>query len=336
MKLTGAKAEQYLTGNNPLALSLFYGENTTKIRQKLQKCAKNIVGEAALEEMRWIEIDPKQLSKEPSQLLDAIKAISFFQGPCAVVIYEIADAQCAILETALSEWKEGDAYIFAQSGSLRKTSKLRKVFETHKNAQVIAFYEDPLTQDQLNHMVRAHGLMLDGEAQALLFDLAANYDELALERFLETLALYQGDKSKLSPEDVEKLMPGLNASAADQIINAMFKGQAKKLIQELRRAEAQGISSQQINILALWRVKMLLSLQSKNNPQQAINTWRPPLFGNRRAEVETNLRVWNMSRLEKALETLIQVEKETRSGRQNLPERAYFERNFLRVAMLAR
>ncbi len=336
MKLAASKIQTYLKGA-PAPLSLVYGENSSQTRALTQKIVTHFLDENAAEEMRLTRLDAKDAAKDEALLSDATRATSFFAGAKAVEIYDASDALAASLEGVLQDWQDGDALIFVQAGNLKKQSKLRKAFENSQQAMVIALYDDPLTPAEAENMVKARNLRLSAEAMDALKAFSLTYDKAAFEQFLGNLVLYAGqENAELTLADVNALLPLQSSAAEDEIINAMFRGDAGKLVRELRLAPAHGITLQALNMRAIWRAQMLFRLFASGNPAQSINTLRPPIFGARRQAIEENIRRWKAGNLETALKTLLEAEKEMRSGRVFLPEHAYLERIFLRVAMLAR
>ncbi len=337
MKYAGAKAQSYLQAASALPLTLIFSENTARARQSLQKYAKQILGTEAQNEMRWSEFDAKDITKDHALLQDAMRAKSFFEGRRGVIIYNATDALTKPLQSALEDHQTDDALIFVQAGNLKAASKLRKTFEPLKNTAIIGLYDDPLTPAEINTQIQTHQINLTPEAKDALTAFATNYDRNALSPLLDTITLYQGQTPEpLTLDDLSKILPGQSSQAVDEIINAMFRGEAKKLVETIRLAPAQGITFAEINMRAIWRAKTIFELKSAQNPSQALATLRPPVFGARRAAIEENLRRWSSTHIESALQTLSQAEKDIRSGKTHLPEHAFLERIFLRVALLAR
>ncbi len=336
MKLNTSQATQYLKGENPSELTLIFSENTARARSELQKFSTKILGETAQNEMRLDTLDAREVAKEPAILNDAMRSSSFFGGKRAVIIFDAVDGLADAVLQSLEDWQDGDALIFLQAGNLKKTSKLRKHFEPHSKAAVIALYDDPLREDTVKSMIKAHGIRLTDDALNALISFASSYDRSAFEPFLTQLRLYQGEAEFVELHELQALLPGQNSATEDEIINAMFRGDARVMVQELKRATGQGITIGRISMLAIWRARTLFELLSQPNPHQAIHSIRPPLFGARKQAVEENLRRWKKTNLDQAIIALSEAEKEIRSGRTFLPERAFMERVFLRVAMLSR
>ena len=338
MKASGKIAESYLSSSKDVSpLTIVFGANEVQVRQLIQSKCKAIIGENANEEMRFHSFEGKELIKDKALLFDSVKSQSFFPGPMGIIIYGCIDGLNDILNLVVNDWQQGDAYIFAQSGNLTKSSKLRKSFETSQKAMVIGIYDEPLDASKMSKICNNHGLKLDKEAKALLFDFGINFEASAFEKFVEGVALFQGEQIEpISPEDLLSILPSGYASGVDELINYILNNQPQKLVQSLRRAPAQGISNHQITAMAVWRLHALVKVKSASDPSRAMMQLRPPMFGARRTQFENTLRKWPLFKLENALKILADTELFMRSGDKNAPEAAFVERNLLKICFMNR
>ena len=79
MKLAGREAARYFAKPDPgKAGLLIYGGDAMRVALKRQQVIATLIGPAGEEEMRLTRIPGASLRKDPAQLLDAIKSISFF------------------------------------------------------------------------------------------------------------------------------------------------------------------------------------------------------------------------------------------------------------------
>ncbi len=338
MKASGRAGESYLASPKDVSpLTLLFGANETEIRQLIQKKCRMVIGDNANEEMRFHSFEGKELVKDKSLLFDSVKSRSFFTGPVGIIIYGCVDGLNDQLNVVVNDWQQDDAYIFAQSGNLTKSSKLRKSFEASQKAMVIGIYDEPLDATKMSSLCEKHGLKLDGEAKSLLFEFGTNLETSAFEKFVEGIALYQGDQvEKLTSENILSLLPAGYTSGVDELINCILNNQPKKLVQSLRRAPAQGISNHQIISMAVWRLHALAKVKSASDPSRAMMQLRPPMFGTRRTQFENTLRKWPLFKLENALKVLSETELFIRSGIKNTPEAAFVERNLLKICFMNR
>ena len=109
-------------------------------------------------------------------LLDTIKAIGFFPGPRAAFVEEVNDTVAATIIAALDAWRPGDAQIIVTGGDLKKTSKVRKAFESHPRAYAAAIYDNPPDRGEIEQMLKDAKLNPDADAMASLSDLARSID----------------------------------------------------------------------------------------------------------------------------------------------------------------
>lgn len=337
MKTTLNAASRYLNEGAPAALTLVYGNDPGRSRAVIRALAGRVLGAKAAEELRVEQFDWKAIAADPATLFDAVRAVGFFGGVRGVIVNDVSDSGAQVLADALEGWRTGDAHIFAYSGSLSKASKLRKALENSDQTMFIAAYDDPPNANLVAVLADKHGLRIDADAAAMLLDFARESDAIALENEITKLALYQGDNgAALDPAALGALLPQAATSDAQRIVNTMLEGRAREMVQMLRLAPAQGVSTHHINATARRTMAQILEVKASRDPRQTMAAFRPPLFGDRRQAFEAALRRWNSHNAEQALGALAELEADLRSGDKSLPEGALAERIFLRVALLAR
>lgn len=338
MKLSTRDASGYFAKPDPTKAGiLIYGVDAMRVADKRQQLLAALLGQNAEEEMRLTRMSGAELRKEPALLLDAVKAVGFFPGPRAAFVEEAGDAALKAVEAALAEWAPGDAQVVVTAGALKASSKLRKLFEGHKNAFAVGIYDDPPTRDEIERVLQKAGVQaVSSGAMSALSELAGSLGPGDFSQTVEKIALYKmGDATELSPEEVEISAPATSEAALDDILNLVAEGHTHQIGPTLARLQAQGTNAVGLCIGATRHFRMLFAITADpDGPAAGIGKLRPPVFGKRRDRLLRQAQEWGPHRLEDALTLLTDADLQLRSAAQTAPAMALVERALIRLSML--
>ena len=108
-------------------------------------------------------------------------------------VEDATDGLAKIVETALSDWQEGDAQVVITAGQLTAKSALRKVIEGHRNAVAIGLYDDPPTMADIELAIKDAGLPIpERDVMEMLVALANTLEPGDFRQTLEKVSLYKG------------------------------------------------------------------------------------------------------------------------------------------------
>ncbi|MEM8591455.1 MAG: DNA polymerase III subunit delta [Pseudomonadota bacterium] len=340
MKLNARDAAAYFGRPDPSKTGvLIYGADAMRVALKRQELIAALVGPEGEAEMRLTRMTGSELRKEPSRLVDAIKATGFFPGPRVAFVEEASDAANAAISAALEDWQEGDAQIVVTAGQLNARSSLRKAFEGHSNAYAVGIYDDPPSRAEIEAILRKSGVgEIDREAMDALNALSRALDPGDFAQTVEKLALYKrGDETPIAPEDVEACAPASTEAEVDDLLHIVAECRAAELGPMLRRLQAQGVTPVTLCIQANRHFRALhTAAADPGGPGQGIARLRPPIFGPRRDRMLRQAQAWGMFKLEGALGDLVEADLKLRSAAQTAPAMALMERTLIRVAMRGR
>lgn len=337
MKLAPRDASAYFAKPDPNRTGLLiYGADAMRVALKRQQVIAALIGPAGEAEMRLARIPASELRKDPALLDDAVKAQGFFPGPRVAFVEDATDSLVATISAVLADWREGDAQVVVTASTLKPNSSLRKLFETHRNADAAGIYDDPPSRAEIEAELGRAGLKdVSPEALADLTLLSRALDPGDFRQTVEKLGLYMlSGTGPVSPADVLAISPASTEAGLDEVLNITAEGRTREIDPLLRRLEAQGVQPVALCIGATRHFRTLHAAASDpGGASQGIARARPPVHFKMRDRMVRQAGKWGVSRLEQALSMLIDTDLQLRSSRP-VPQMALMERTLIRLAML--
>lgn len=306
---------------------LLYGGDSMRVALKRQEYLKALLGPTAEEEMRLTRIAAADLRREPALLMDAIKAVGFFPGPRAAFVEGANELVAQIIIQTMADWQAGDAQIVVSAGDLKKTSKLLKAFEGHRDAYAWGIFDDPPDRAEIERLLSEANLRAEGAEMAALEDLARSLDPGDFRQTLEKLSLYKLSEpdTPVTLDDIEACAPASIEAAVDDILNIVAEKKTTEIGPLMRRLQSQGVNAVTLSIMAMRHFRTLH--RTACNPGA-------PIWGVRdRDRVQRQSRDWGSAKLDTALSILTDTDLLLRSAGQTAPAMAIIERTFIRLAM---
>jgi DNA polymerase-3 subunit delta len=337
MKLAGIEASRFLAKPDATRAGLLiFGADTMRVALKRQEAIAALIGPQGEAEMRLTRIQAADLRKDAALLDDATRAVGFFPGPRVAFVEDATDGLTATLETALKEWRTGDAQIVVTAGDLKAKSTLRTLFEKHLNATAIVLYDNPPTREEIESELAKAGLkQFASTAMADLTTLARDLDPGDFRQTLEKIALYKfNDPTPLTPEEIHALAPATIEAEVDDLLAAVADQQPSLIGPLLRRLEGQGILPVTLCIGALRHFRSL-HVAASDPGGVSSGIMKARVFGPRRDAMQRQASAWGMHRLEDALGLLVETDLTLRST-SRAPAMAVMERALIRLAMMKR
>ena len=335
MKLQGNDARTYLARPDPARAGLLiFGADTMRVALKRQDAVRSLIGPAGEAEMRLQRIAAADLRKDGTLLLDALKSISFFPGPRAVLVEDATDGLTASIQAALQDWQSGDATLVITAGNLTGKSMLKTLIEKHPSAVSVGLYDDPPTQAEIEAELKRAGLaQLSGPALAELGLLATALDPGDFRQTLEKVALYKiGDATPLTVEEIQALAPATIEAEVDDLSKAVADRSSIAVGGLVRRLEGQGVAPVTICIAVLRHFRTL-HLVAADPGGPAVGIMKARVFGARRDQVQRQASQWGMRPLELALAELVETDLTLRST-SRAPAMAVMERALIRITRM--
>lgn len=340
MKLSARDAARYFAKPEPGRTGLLiYGPDAMRVALRRQEVIAALIGPEGEAEMRLTRIPAAELRRDPALLMDAIKAQGFFPGPRVAFVEDATETAADPILAALEDWGEGDAQIIVTAGALKPTSKIRKAFETHRNAYAVGIYDDPPSREEIEATLAKSGVTSIGrEAMTDLTNLARDLDPGDFRQTVEKLALYKlNDPGEVTPQDVAACAPASIEAAVDDVLHVVAEGRSDEIAPVMVRLRAQGVAPVTLCIQATRHFRALYTAASDTGGvSQGMSRMRPPVFGPRRDRMQRQAQNWGAHRLEDALTVLTDTDLTLRSAAQTAPGMALVERALVRIAMMAK
>ena len=336
MKLTTSDSARFFTKPDLSKTGvLLFGPDPMRIALKRQALIALALGKEPQADMRLTRVTGADLRKTPALATDALKAISFFEGR-RVVWIEDANENCStgVLQ-ALKDWRDGDAFLVVTAGNLPPKSKIRKAFESDKNAYAIGIYANPPSLDEIAQTIKKAGIhALTPDAQSAVNAYANALDPGDFAQFIEKLSLYcLHHTAPVEEKHIEACAPASVEAHLDDIVAKVADARTDQLSTLVQRLAAQGTNPTALCISVLRHFKMLHTIASD---PAGIGKVFPPLNGPRRTAAQRQANRWGRARLEQAISMLLETDLKLRSEGQKAPQMALTERCLIRLTMLGR
>jgi len=339
MKLKGGQIEGFLRAPDPATRAiLVFGPDEGLVRERALRLAKTAV-EDLRDPFRVVQLSPTDLKNDPARLNDEAAALSMGGGPRVVWVRQANDTCTPACQALLQLDTPMGALVVIDGGDLNPRSKLRKLFETAKNAVCVPCYADD--QRSLPAVIRESlqrsGLTADPAAMnALVQNLGR--DRSVTRSELGKLALYMGEGKQVSAEDVSAAIGDSAASGVDDVIYSAASGERERLETALTRVLAEGTQAVQLVRAAQRHFQRLHLVRGHmaqgQNPDQATRALRPPLMFKLADAFKRQLSLWPEAKLARAFEILTEAEMECKTT--GLPAATLCSRAFMSLAHAAR
>ncbi|WP_108262510.1 DNA polymerase III subunit delta [Mangrovicoccus ximenensis] len=338
MKLAARDAAGYIARpDRSHAGILIYGADPMRVSLKRRDLVAALMGRDS--DLGLTRIAAADLRRDPALAHDALKERSMFaDGQRVVLVEDATDGLQAPIAAALADHAPGDAYLVVIAGALKATSKLRKAFETHKNAYALGIYDDPPSRAEIEAQLAREGLRdLPRDAMEALAALSRSLDPGDFGQVISKLGLYKrGDSAPVAPADIEAVAPLSQEADLDDLLHVVAEARTPEIGPLLRRLETQGIQPVAIAIAATRHFRTLhYAAADPGGVQSGLNRMKPPVFGPRRDRMARQAQAWGMRRLESAMGILTDTDLTLRSS-SAAPPMALMERALIRIAMIAR
>jgi len=274
---------------------LFYGDNEGLKEESIKNLfEKNYHGKIH-------RYEEKEILDNAVSFFNSILTRSFFDNEKLIIINRATDKIKVIIGELIEKNPEGIQLIL-NSKNLEKKSNLRKLFEKEKSIICIPFYED--NDQTLNSIVsqffRNKKIPISQQLINILIERSRG-DRKNLNNELQKIENFALNRKSITLQEIIKLTNLAGNYSASELIDHSLAKNIRKTVTILNENNF----SDEDNIIVirtlLTKLKRLLKIHElvdeKNNIDQAVSSFKPPIFWKDKALVTQQVRSWKKDEL---------------------------------------
>jgi len=285
---------------------LFYGDNEGLKEETI----KNLFEKNFPDKIHRYE--EKEILDNINNFFNSILTKSFFDNEKLIIINRATDKIKTIIQELIEKNPE-DIQIILNSKNLEKKSILRKIFEKEKSIVCVPFYEDnnQTLNSIINLFFRNKKIPISQQLMNLLIERCRG-DRKNLNNELEKIESFSSNKKNLNLEEIIKLTNlADNYSASELVDHSLAKNIRKTatILNENNFSDEDNIIIIRTLLAKLKRlVKIYELVDEKSNIEQAISTFKPPIFWKDKPLVSQQIGSWTKNHLKNLIYKTNEIE----------------------------
>jgi len=281
--------------NNSHKIFLFYGENEGHkneiIEDKFKKRYTNSI----------YVYEENEILKNQENFFNEILSKSFFEKEKLIIINRTTDKIKNLIDEII-EKKIDDIIIILNSNSLEKKSKLRILFEKNKDLMCVPFYADnnQTLNSIINFFFREKKISISQQLINVLIERSRG-DRKNLRNELQKIESFALNKKNINFQEIIKLTNLADNYSASELIDHCLAKNTKKTVTILNENNYSDEDNMIIIKTLLNKLKRLLKIHDlideKSNIDQAVSSFKPPIFWKDKPIVTQQLKSWGKKEL---------------------------------------
>ena len=245
--------------------------------------------------------DEKEILNNKENFFNSIFTKSFFENQKLVIIERATDKVKDILEEII-EKQVKDLTIILNSNTLEKRSKLRVLFEKNKQVICVPIYED--NSQTLNLIIsqffRNIKIPISQQLINILIERSRG-DRKNLNNELQKISNFSLNKKSVSLNEIIKLTNLADNYSATELVDHSLAKNTRKTVTILNENNYSDEDSIIVIRTLLAKLKRLVKIYAltdeKNNIDQAVSLFKPPIFWKDKPLVVQQLKCWKKNEL---------------------------------------
>ena len=296
-----ADADRFI--NHPPAgvfLYLVFGTDAGLVAERLRTVLARAVDDPK-DAFQLVRLSGDEVASDPLKLADEANAVPMFGGGRKAIGIEATGKSLLPALEPLLRAPPRDCVIAVEAGALKRDHLLRKLCESQRAAAAIECHPDgPREMAQLiDGELAASGLSVEPDAKELLLTLLGQ-DRLTSRSELDKLATYAHGDGRVTIAHVEAIVADASALVLDHAIDGAFAGAFPAIEATTERAFGENGDVNQLLGAALRHATALHKARVTMDGGGGLDGF----YGSRRAAAEQQLRLWDATRLGKAVTAL--------------------------------
>jgi DNA polymerase-3 subunit delta len=319
MKISGRGVDGFL--DNPpaeLCAVLVYGHDRGLIKERAEVIAKKFVPDLT-DPFAVTTLSADEVANDTSLLIDSASAIPALGGH-RLVRMDQTGANCLnALKILLEQAPKQSLTVVVAGDDINTKSAMVKLFEKADHAAAIGCYAD--TDQSLAQIAqaafRAHKINVDRDVMVWITQHLGS-DRMVSRSEIDKLVIMAGEGGSLTLDQVKHALgdgAGINVNEA---IFAAADGRIDGLSTALTRLQLDSIPGERLlraaqnYFLRLYRITA--AMDDGVSRDQAMGNIKPPIFFSEKRIVEGHLRLWPSAKCRRAIDRLVDAEKQSRRG----------------------
>ena len=245
---------------------------------------------------RVYRYEEREILDNVSDFYNSVLTKSFFDNDKLIVISRVSDKIRVVIEE-LIEKKPEDIQFILNSKNLEKKSTLRKIFEKEKSIICVPFYED--NNQALNSIVgqffRNKKIPISQQLINILIERSRG-DRKNLNNELHKIENFSLNKKSINLQEIIKLTNLADNYSASELVDHSLAKNTRKTVTILNENNYSDEDNIIIIRTLLTKLKRLLKIHElidkKNDIDQAISSFKPPIFWKDKPLVTQQARSW--------------------------------------------
>ncbi|CAL7961689.1 DNA polymerase III subunit delta [Alphaproteobacteria bacterium] len=261
----------------------------------------------------------QQVKDNLEPLYNELFTVKLFNNVRIVVLKQVTDSLSKELEVLLTSTRQTLSFLLISAGELKKTSKLRKIFETQECITCLNCYKQD-AKDLVKYVMgyfRERKVSYTTEVPEMIVSLAHG-DRRILKHELDKLCLYKAnlsnDRQIINALDVVKLLEDEASISIDKLCNAVSNRNKEDLIENMKQAQFYNINhifllrALQRYFVNIMQIKHKLIINPNFSIAQVINSLKIPVFGKQLQELIGTIGNISYDKAKIMLNTLLKLE----------------------------
>ena len=240
--------------------------------------------------------DEKEILDNIDDFYNNVFTKSFFDNEKLIVINRVSDKIREIVEE-LIEKKIEDIQFILNSKNLEKKSTLRKVFEKEKSIVCVPFYEDnnQTLNAIISHFFRDKKIPISQQLINILIERSRG-DRKNINNELQKFENFSLNKKSINLQEIIKLTNLADNYSASELVDYSLAKNTRKTITILNENNYSDEDNIVVIRTLLTKIKRLLKIHElideRNGIDQAISSFKPPIFWKDKPLVIQQARSW--------------------------------------------
>ena len=274
---------------------LFYGDN----EGLKEEIIKNLFEINYLDKVHRYE--EKEILDNKNDFFNSVLTKSFFDNEKLIIINRATDKIRELIEELMEKGTQ-DVQLILNSKNLEKKSLLRKVFEKGKLIVCSPFYEDnnQTLNSIISHFFRNKKIPISQQLINVLIERSRG-DRKNLNNELEKIENFSLNKKYINLQEIIKLTNLADNYSASELIDQSLAKNTRKTVNILNENNYSDEDNIIIIRTLLTKLKRLIKIyelvDDKNNVDQAVSLFKPPVFWKDKPLIAQQMRSWRKDEL---------------------------------------